>query len=78
MNLLHESIKKSTTVLNIALLQVVPHLLGGFVILCDILTQGLIGLTEYSYHQDIPSFSGSPTEKNSGLSVFSPKQFQNE
>jgi hypothetical protein len=24
---------------------------------CDILTQGLIELIEYSYHQDIPSFS---------------------
>jgi hypothetical protein len=24
---------------------------------CDILTQGLIGLIEYSYHQGIPSFS---------------------
>jgi hypothetical protein len=23
---------------------------------CDILTQGLIGLIEYSYHQGIPSF----------------------
>jgi hypothetical protein len=23
---------------------------------CDILAQGLIGLIEYSYHQDIPSF----------------------
>jgi hypothetical protein len=23
---------------------------------CDILAQGLIGLLEYSYHQDIPSF----------------------
>jgi hypothetical protein len=25
--------------------------------LCDILTQGLIGLVEYSYHKGIPSFS---------------------
>jgi hypothetical protein len=24
---------------------------------CDILTKGLIGFIEYSYHQDIPSFS---------------------
>jgi hypothetical protein len=24
---------------------------------CDILTQGLIGLMEYSYHKGIPSFS---------------------
>jgi hypothetical protein len=24
---------------------------------CDILTQGLAGLIEYSYHQGIPSFS---------------------
>jgi hypothetical protein len=23
---------------------------------CDILTQGLIGLIEYLYHQDVPSF----------------------
>jgi hypothetical protein len=23
---------------------------------CDIMSQGLIGLIEYSYHQDIPSF----------------------
>jgi hypothetical protein len=31
----------------------------------DILTQGLIGLIEYSYHQGIPSFFGSPPAKNS-------------
>jgi hypothetical protein len=36
---------------------------------CDILTQGLIGLIEYSYHQGIPSFSRSPPTKNSGLSM---------
>jgi hypothetical protein len=33
---------------------------------CDILTQGLIGLIEYSYHQDTP-FSGSPPVKNPGV-----------
>jgi hypothetical protein len=33
---------------------------------CDILTQGLIGLIEYSYHQGIPFFR-SPTAKNPGL-----------
>jgi hypothetical protein len=32
---------------------------------CDILAQGLIGLIEYSYHQGIPSFSRSPSTKNS-------------
>jgi hypothetical protein len=34
---------------------------------CDILAQGLILLIEYLYHQGIPSFSGSPTAKNSGV-----------
>jgi hypothetical protein len=33
---------------------------------CDILTQGLIGLIEYSYHQGIPFF-GSPPTKNPGV-----------
>jgi hypothetical protein len=33
---------------------------------CDILTQVLIGLIEYSYHQGIP-FSVSLIEKNSGV-----------
>jgi hypothetical protein len=34
---------------------------------CDILAQGLIGLIEYSYHHGIPSFSESPTKKNSSV-----------
>jgi hypothetical protein len=33
---------------------------------CNILTQGLIGLIEYSYHQGIPFF-GSPPAKNPGV-----------
>jgi hypothetical protein len=33
---------------------------------CDILTQCLIGLIEYSYHQGIP-FSVTSTEKNFGV-----------
>jgi hypothetical protein len=43
---------------------------------CDILTQGLIGLIEYSYHQGIPSFSKVHLQRTPGLSVFGPKQFQ--
>jgi hypothetical protein len=31
----------------------------------DILTQGLIGLIEYSYHQGIPSFLETQLKKNS-------------
>jgi hypothetical protein len=30
---------------------------------CDILTNGLIGLIEYSYHQGIPSFSEPQLKK---------------
>jgi hypothetical protein len=36
---------------------------------CDILTQGLIGLIEYSYHQGIPSFPEA-------ISVLGLEQFQ--
>jgi hypothetical protein len=43
---------------------------------CDILTQGLIGLIEYSYHQGIPSFSESQLQRTLGLSVLGPEQFQ--
>jgi hypothetical protein len=44
---------------------------------CDILTQGLIGLIEYSYNQGIPSFSEAHLQRTSGLSVLGPEQFQN-
>jgi hypothetical protein len=43
---------------------------------CDILTQGLIGLIEYSYHQGIPSFLETHLQKTPGLSVLGPEQFQ--
>jgi hypothetical protein len=43
---------------------------------CDILTQGLIGLIEYSYHQGIPSFSKVHLQRTPGLSVFGLEQFQ--
>jgi hypothetical protein len=43
---------------------------------CDILTQGLIGLIEYSYHQGIPSFLEAHLQRTPGLSVLGPEQFQ--
>jgi hypothetical protein len=43
---------------------------------CDILTQGLIGLIEYSYHQGIPSFPEVHLQRTLGLSVLSLEQFQ--
>jgi hypothetical protein len=42
---------------------------------CDILTQGLIGLIEYSYHQGIPSFLEVHLQRTLGLSVHGPEQF---
>jgi hypothetical protein len=42
---------------------------------CDILTQGLIGLIEYSYHQDIPSFLKVHLQRTLGLNVLGPEQF---
>jgi hypothetical protein len=42
---------------------------------CDILSQGLIGLIEYSYHQAIPSFSEAHLQRTPGLSVLGPEQF---
>jgi hypothetical protein len=36
---------------------------------CDILTQGLIGLIEYSYHQGIPSFLKAHLQRTLGLSM---------
>jgi hypothetical protein len=44
--------------------------------MCDILTQGLIGLIEYSYHQGIPSFLKAYLQRTLGLSVLDPEQFQ--
>jgi hypothetical protein len=41
----------------------------------DILTQGLIGLIEYSYHQGIPSFLEAHLQRTPGLSVLSLEQF---
>jgi hypothetical protein len=43
---------------------------------CDILTQDLIGLIEYSYHQGIPSFLEAHLQRTLGLSVLSLEQFQ--
>jgi hypothetical protein len=43
---------------------------------CDILTQGLIGLIEYSYHQGIPSFPEAHLQRIPGLSMLGPEQFQ--
>jgi hypothetical protein len=45
---------------------------------CDILTQGLIGLIEYSYHQGIPSFLEVYLQRTPGLSMLDPEQFQDE
>jgi hypothetical protein len=42
----------------------------------DILTQDLIGLIEYSYHQGIPSFLEAHVKITLGLSVFGSEQFQ--
>jgi hypothetical protein len=42
---------------------------------CDILTQGLIGLIKYSYHQDISSFLEAHLQKMPGLSVIGSEQF---
>jgi hypothetical protein len=47
-------------------------------ITCDILTQGLIGLIEYSYHQGIPSFPEAQLQITLGLSVLGLEQFQDE
>jgi hypothetical protein len=44
---------------------------------CDILTQGLIGLIEYSYHQSIPYFLEAHLQGTPGLSVLGSVQFQN-
>jgi hypothetical protein len=43
---------------------------------CDIRTQDLIGLIEYSYHQGIPYFSEAHLQRTPGLSVLGPEQFQ--
>jgi hypothetical protein len=43
---------------------------------CDILSESLIGLTEYSYHQGIPSFLEVHLQRTPGLSVLGSKQFQ--
>jgi hypothetical protein len=42
---------------------------------CDILSQGLIGLIEYSYHQGIPSFLEAHLQRTLGLSVLGMDQF---
>jgi hypothetical protein len=44
----------------------------------DILTQCLIWLIEYSYHQSIPSFLEAHLQKTPGLSMLGPEQFQDE
>jgi hypothetical protein len=45
---------------------------------CDILTQDLIGLIEYSYHQGIHSFSEVHLQKTPGLNMLNPYQFQDD
>jgi hypothetical protein len=45
---------------------------------CDIMTRGLIGLIEYSYHQGIPSFLGAHLQRTPELSVLVLEQFQDE
>jgi hypothetical protein len=45
--------------------------------ICDILTQWLIGLIEYSYHQDIPYFTKDHLQRTLWLSMIGPEQFQN-
>jgi hypothetical protein len=42
----------------------------------DILSQGLIGLIKYSYHQGILSFLEVHLQRTLGLSVLGPEQFQ--
>jgi hypothetical protein len=45
---------------------------------CDILTQCLMRLIEYSYYQAIASFSEVHLQRTLGLSVIGPEQFQDE
>jgi hypothetical protein len=42
---------------------------------CDILTQDLIGLIQYSYHQGIPSFLKAHLQRTLGLSMLGLEQF---
>jgi hypothetical protein len=42
---------------------------------CDILTQDLIELIDYSYHQGIPSFLEAQLQRTHGLSVLGPEEF---
>jgi hypothetical protein len=42
---------------------------------CGILAQGLIGLIEYLYHKDIPSFLKAHLQRTTRLSVLGPEQF---
>jgi hypothetical protein len=44
---------------------------------CDILTQGLIGLIEYSYHQGTP-FLEAHLQRTLGLSVLGSEQFHDQ
>jgi hypothetical protein len=44
--------------------------------LCDILTHGLIGLIEYSYHQGIPSFLEAQLKRILRLNMLCLEQFQ--
>jgi hypothetical protein len=45
-------------------------------ILCDILTQGLIGLIEYAYHQCISSLLEAHLQRTPGLNMLGLEQFQ--
>jgi hypothetical protein len=45
---------------------------------CDILTQGLIGLIEYSNHQGTPSFPEAHLQRTLGLSVLGSEQFHDQ
>jgi hypothetical protein len=43
---------------------------------CNILTQDLIGLIEYSYHQGIPFFLETHLQRTPMLKILDPEQFQ--
>jgi hypothetical protein len=54
----------------------VCHWLNTKIVYGDILTQGSIGLIEYSYHQGIPSFLEADLQRTAGLSMLVLEKFQ--
>jgi hypothetical protein len=61
------------------LLMMVKHvfkLIKSHMILCDILTQDLIGLIEYAYHQCISSLLEAHLQRTPGLNMLGLEQFQ--